>query len=219
MNTITTYKFSDLPTQELKDAAIEHHRYDNTSFEDWHDPTLDDWKEKLEALGYSDPEIQYSGFWSQGDGASFTSKQVPLPSTDPKVIEAWDQLIGAAELLGQPVTEDINDMAYGSVIRTGHHYFHENTVSVDWEWNDPPYTDRWEYFADPTPEGIQPFITTLKDAVESYFDGLEEIVKDLCKEIYSDLEKEYDYQTSDEAVEQAIEDMEFEVDEEGDLVS
>lgn len=216
MNTITTYKFGDLPTQALKDAAIEKHRNTNVAFEDWYDCTIDDWKDKLESLGYSDPDISFSGFWSQGDGASFTSKQVPLPAYDPKVIEAWDQLVGAAELLGLPIAEDINDLAYGSVIRISHRYSHENTVSVDWEWNDPPYI---ELCNPDIPEGMQHFLITLRAAVDSYFENLDDVVKGLCQEIYADLEKEYEYQTSDEQVAAAIEDMEFEVDEEeGELV-
>jgi hypothetical protein len=214
MNTITTYIFSELPTQELKDKAIENHRDTNMDYHGWHECTIDDWKEKLESLGYSDPEIQYSGFWSQGDGASFTSKQVPLPSTDPDVIEAWDQLTGAAALIGVNITEEISDLAYGKVYRSSHRYSHENTVSVDWEWNDPPFQNII------LPEGIAPFVEALHTAVEAYFDGLTETVRDLCREIYDSLEKEYEYQTSDEAVAESLisNEHEFEVDEEGELV-
>lgn len=215
MNTMTTYNFSDLPTQALKDAAIEANRDWNVSYgPEWAESTIDDWKEKLEALGFSDPVISYSGFWSQGDGASFTCLQVPLPSLDPDVIKAWDQLVGAAELIGEHITEDIQDLAFGSVIRTNHQYSHENTVSVDWEWNDPPYIN---YNPD---EGIQPFVDELKLAVGDYFDGLAETVRDLCRDIYSALESEYEYLTSDEAVVESLEsnEMKFEVNEEGELV-
>jgi hypothetical protein len=213
MNTTTTYTFSELPTQALKDEAIEQHRDTNVDYSEWAEHIIDDWKEKLEALGYSDPVISYSGFWSQGDGASFTCKQVPLPSADPRVIAAWDQLVGAAELIGEPITEDIADLAFGSVIRTNRRYSHENTVSVDWEWNDPPYMNH-----DPD-EGIQPFVDMLKLAVGDYFDGLAETVRDLCRDIYSALESEYEYQTSDEAIAESLEanETEFEVDEEGEL--
>ena len=216
MNTITTYTFSELPTQALKDAAIEQHRDTNVDYSEWAESTIDDWKEKLEALGYSNPVISYSGFWSQGDGASFTALSVPIPARDPGVIAAWDQLVGAAELIGEPVTEDIQDLAFGSVIRTSHHYAHENTVSVDWEWNDPPFGHRW---FPATPEGLAPFVDELKLAVGDYFDGLTETVRNLCRDIYSALESEYEYQTSDEAVAESLHDneTEFEVDEEGEL--
>lgn len=217
MNTITTYKFSDLPTQELKDAAIKCHQDINVDYHDWADHVLDQWKEKLESLGYSDPDIEYSGFWSQGDGASFTSTQVPLPSTDPDVIQAWDQLTGAAALIGEHITEDIADLAYGSVKRGHSRYYHENTVSVEWEWNDPPYG---RYGSRVEPECLAPFTLALSEAVIAYFDNLEDVVRDLCRDIYSDLEKEYEYQTSDEAVAESLEanEIEFEVDEEGELV-
>jgi hypothetical protein len=215
MNTTTTYLFDELPTAELKAAAIKDFRDWSEVSDDWAEHVLDDWKEKLESLGYSDPEIQYSGFWTQGDGASFTCKQVPLPDKDPAVIKAWEELCLAAGLIGEPISEDIADLAHGGVYRTCHRSCHENTVSIDWEWNDPPYIDC------PTPEGLEPFIEALKADVETYFENLEDTVKDLCRQIYSDLEDEYEYLTSDEAIAERLEanEVEFEVDEEGRLVS
>jgi|SRR5581483_10707047 len=43
-----------------------------TDFE-WWECTIDTWKEALEQIGFTKPEIQFSGFYNQGDGASFTS--------------------------------------------------------------------------------------------------------------------------------------------------
>lgn len=216
MNTTTTYKIGDHPN---KAAVIDKHRDINVDMFEWWDCAYDDWKEKLTALGYDNPEIQFSGFWSQGDGASFTASQVPLPSTDTSVQKAWAELEGAAALLGVTVTEDIADLAYGKVYRHGHHYVHENTVSVDWEWNDPPFSNwKWDWATDGVPDGLEHFIESLKTAVESYFKDLDETVTDLCCQIYSDLEKEYEYLTSDEAVEETLEANEYEFDEEGEIV-
>ena len=40
---------------------------------DWWEYTLDTWRAALNQIGFNrDPNIDFSGFWSQGDGASFT---------------------------------------------------------------------------------------------------------------------------------------------------
>jgi hypothetical protein len=38
------------------------------------DPLVDEFKEKLEKIGFMEPEVLYSGFSSQGDGACFDAK-------------------------------------------------------------------------------------------------------------------------------------------------
>lgn len=217
MNTTTTYKISDHPD---KAKVLDKHRLINVDYDWWHECVLDEWKDKLESLGFTDPEIEWSGFWGQGDGASFTASQVPLPSTDPSVTEAWNLLVGAAALLGETVTEDINDLAYGSVKRiSGCRYYHEHSVDVDWEWNDPPFNNwQWHWAYDRVPDGLEPVVEMLRNAVESYFANLEERVRDLCREIYRDLEKEYEYLTSNEVVRDTLEANDYDFDEEGDIV-
>lgn len=209
MNTMTTYKIGDHPN---KADVIEKHRDINVDIHDWYECTIDDWKERLGEMGFYDPDIQFSGFWSQGDGASFTSRSVPGPHTDPDVVEAWNNLVGAAALIGETITEDLRALAYGGVARTNHRYYHENTVSVDWNWDDPPYGN----YELPT-EGMKPFADALIASVERYFEDLDERVRSLCRQIYDDLEKEYEYLTSDEAVEETLEANGYDFDEEGDI--
>src|ERR1051326_2894350 len=43
---------------------------------EWWDGIYDMWKEALEQIGFEDAEINFSGFCCQGDGASFTCKNV-----------------------------------------------------------------------------------------------------------------------------------------------
>lgn len=57
---------------ESKTKALEVNRDWNISDPDWHEATWEMWKEDLEAAGFEDVEMRYSGFWSQGDGASIT---------------------------------------------------------------------------------------------------------------------------------------------------
>lgn len=67
MRTITTnlYQFHEL-SEPAKQYAVEKAR-------EWYEfiPCLDCYEEELESKGFKESTIHYSGFWSQGDGASF----------------------------------------------------------------------------------------------------------------------------------------------------
>lgn len=69
---ITLYSFEEL-NEETQQKVIDAHRYDSVEYFDWYDLDIDYWREKLEELGYEDAIIEFSGFYSQGDGALFTS--------------------------------------------------------------------------------------------------------------------------------------------------
>src|ERR1035441_4221080 len=43
---------------------------------EWWDSDYDHWKEKLGELGFTKVAIKFSGFYSQGDGASFTASVI-----------------------------------------------------------------------------------------------------------------------------------------------
>lgn len=79
------YKFDEL-SEEAKKIAIENHNDDLVENIDWEEPILEEWKEKLERVGYNDFEIGYSGFWSQGDGASFTYSGIDVNN---KFVKRW----------------------------------------------------------------------------------------------------------------------------------
>lgn len=204
-----TCKFDELP-EALKTEALEEHWEINVDH-DWWEGTFEHWSEKLDALGYPNADISFSGFSSQGDGASFTARAVPPHDKDPTVQEAWLQLTAAATLLGETVDYDLSELARGSVIRNGSsHYVHEYTVDVEWEHTCPGVL--------PPCESMTPQWQALEAAVVGYYVGLTETVRDLCRGIYADLEAEYEYQTGDERVAESLRanEMEFETDAEGD---
>ena len=77
-----TYDQLDESAQEKARAwYLQHYIYDD---QDWCDCTIEDWKTKLAGLGFDDAVISYSGFSSQGDGASFTANINPSRLTPPK---------------------------------------------------------------------------------------------------------------------------------------
>lgn len=70
---IKTYlKYNELSFEQqskvidsLRDINVNH---------DWYEFTYEDYESKLKKLGFYDIKFEFSGFWSQGDGASFTAK-------------------------------------------------------------------------------------------------------------------------------------------------
>ena len=70
---IELFTFEEL-TPEVQKKVIEDNRYMNVEFFDWYHLIIENWTGKLEEAGYLEPEILFSGFCSQGDGASFMCK-------------------------------------------------------------------------------------------------------------------------------------------------
>lgn len=68
----TIKRFSAL-TPEQQDRVLEN-LSDINVHHDWYDHTYEYYENKLKKLGFTDIKFEFSGFWSQGDGASFTAK-------------------------------------------------------------------------------------------------------------------------------------------------
>lgn len=72
---IKTYKYFEELTPEQQNKVIEKYHDINADSWDFDFEIMEqEFISKLESLGYSDIKVQYTGFWSQGDGASFTAK-------------------------------------------------------------------------------------------------------------------------------------------------
>ena len=174
------YEFGEL-SPEVQAEVIDNNRDVNIYSDQWHDPILEGWQEKLATLGYEDAEINYTGFWSQGDGASFTSKNIDL----------WMWI--KAHKLGnkyeslKKVIEDGELTA--SIDRVTHHYCHKKTVSCT--IHDGDY-----------PEKLGDLVSELGREIDS-------ITEDYARELYEDLEQYYSELQSDDAVIEALADTMF----------
>lgn len=178
--TIELYEFDELP-EDVRAKVLERERDINVDY-DWAKWSLEAWEEKLESMGFEDPEIAYSGFWSQRDGASFTCKSVNV-----KAFAKSQRTMGKFKNLIKAIESDSVDANF-SVTRSDHHYCHEYTVKVESEvlyWSHKP--EPKNYVAIEAEEGI---LNNL----------MLEVVRKLSKQIYRELEKEYEYLTSDEQV-------------------
>lgn len=188
------YSYQDILNNEnLKQKVLEKIWDINISFDDWHNFTIADWTEKLEQLGFIDPSICFTGFNSQGDGASFTA------DIDIKL---------AAQKSGLFTNREINLLYtlwnYGlieaDIRRTTHHYYHENTTIL-------------EYYD----EQLQASWTHIQKVVNKLWEYLEKTRYDLSKEIFKDLENEYVYLTSETSILETIQANDYEFYENGDI--
>ena len=202
-----TYEIHEL-SKASKKAAIEGIKRMDSFAErdidlDW---VIENETEDLEASGLENVEISFSGFWSQGDGASFIGSVNDIP-TFIKAIGVTDEIL--PKVLA--AFEDVYEM---EIIRIDSRYVHENTVRFDLsEFGEPELVIMSGF-------GLGDVTIDLNDTLEEI--ELEkkasEWVKSKCKEIYGKLEKAYNEEFSDEAAEQWADSMGMEFDKGGNLI-
>ncbi len=200
--TVTAYTFEEL-SEEAKKRAREKARDINTD-DGWYEHTIEDADTIAALMGIEldrrsyrtktgekkesgAPDIQFSGFACQGDGASFTGSWTwkeggpeavrQHAPQDEKLHAIADELDGIGSALGANIRATIH--------RTSQHYAHEHTVSIDLEdldetsESEPRFTDEQE--------------KEVAAALRAYMEW-----------IYRQLEQEYEYLTSDEAIDETL---------------
>ena len=85
---------------DAQERARDNYREGNLDYE-WWDHIYEEWIAELEEMGWHNPEINFSGFASQGDGASFTATGL-----DFKKWAAWHMSNKVIEK-GHPYTDDL----------------------------------------------------------------------------------------------------------------
>lgn len=133
--TRTILKYSEL-NEDQKNKVIDKLRDINVNDEDWSEYALEYYTDALKLLGFYDVKFRYSGFWSQGDGASFTGK-FKVPKTKKELKE---RLAACKKEFPTLKLYDFSDIRFDEdekegevleVYRISHHYSHSNTVSSD----------------------------------------------------------------------------------------
>lgn len=225
-----TYTFDEL-SDHLKEEAIEANR-DINVYDDWHENVIEEFHQDLSKMGVEEVDVQYSGFYSQGDGASFTGKVVDTKLFLTKTLgmtqysnEELDELPTAVK---EKVKEFIDLLLIAFNRKYGSRYYHEKTCQAD-TWceilhnvgYDEEYPDGKIHFTDRVLTGEPIVFMDLEQEVAKIDDAAEEWRSNQCRELYRSLENEYDYLRSDEAIAETLESngTEFEVDEDGELVT
>jgi hypothetical protein len=160
-----------------------------------------------DGLGLVNVEVSFSGFWSQGDGASFTGRVVDIP----KFMEAIGVDTSNIPDKAMKALEDVYEM---SIVRIDSRYVHENTVRFDLD----PIDDTELILM--SPFGLGDITLDLNDLLVEI--GLEDKaskwVKEKSREIYDKLERAYEDEFSEDAAEEWADQWEIQFDEEGNEV-
>lgn len=163
-------------------------------YDQWHEHVIEDFCDNICPhfgldVNYSD--VQFSGFWSQGDGASFTGDfslydvssaelKASLP-TEVELHQLVDRLYVFAE--DHPTIE-------GTITRLSSRYSHSNTMFIGEFTSDLGYC------------------TVEADDFLPYQDEVLQIFRELADWLYSRLSDEYDYQLADATASQWAEAIE-----------
>ena len=197
----TVYQFDEL-NDKAKERAREWYRQGNCEDSFWSETVIDDAAEIATMLGIDLCQTAiFSGFWSQGDGACFEgtwhAKDVQadkLKAYAPQDKELHRIVDGLAEL-----AKEYPD-GYFSVKHRGH-YSHSECTSFDVELP----SEKEEELDYGSPEW-----KTLQVKLGEDEDTLTQLARDFMDWIYKQLEKEWDYQNSEEQVDEAIKANEYE---------
>lgn len=187
--TIDTLSFSEL-SQDVQTEVLDRSRYDLVEDGDCYDATIEDFKAILSLMGFTDIETRFSGFYSQGDGASFSASysykkgavkavEYYAPKSKYKDIAAAISKIQRAYFYGITCEVSFKPSLY----------CHSNTMSFEWD-----NTVR-------SGASCDGYYCALNDSDSGI---LETLFKDLADELYAALAADYEYMTSDEAVREML---------------
>ena len=190
---INVYSFDEL-SEEAKENAINSHRDSSLQEDYWSEYILDDVKHIGALIGIDIDHIYYSGFCSQGDGACFEG--------------VYEYKKGALKAIKEfaPTDKDLHDIAqnlqniqskafYKLIAGVKHHghYYHELSTNITVDNSD---------FSSVSGE----LDSDLKDELRSFMQW-----------IYSRLEYEYKYQSSDDCIIENIAANDYKFLENGDI--
>ena len=228
----TAFSFAQLSDDAKEHARDKHREYG--LYDDWHEFIFDDAVAIADMLGITiasraartmggskvnKPEIWFSGFSSQGDGACFEGTWEPdispeaiiarVTSHAPQdkklhaIAESFAELSARCEL-----ARDVSV----SVTHSGR-YYHAYSTSIDVDFSAPDNVDQdnelqvmvWESLC--KEKGMD---------YDTFRDDVSEVLRDFMNWIYRQLETEYEYQMSEECIDEYLSAYTF--DEDGNFI-
>ena len=216
----TTYTYQQL-TDEAKEK-VKQWWYEHGAEYDWWDDTYEDFKRDGYELGFVIDKMNFTGFYSQGDGACWEGQidvatWLKTHTEDSIARDAWRALIA----------EDFCDKHF-SIHTKNNHYSHSNTMTcVGWDWVDANGEEDYLYLTKPSIfQGMH--YKELHNLIRStdfpYTDPNDieqagfESAKEYADELYKRLREEYEYLTSEESLIESCEANDWQFNEEGEMV-
>lgn len=193
----TVFRLEEL-SDAAKEAARAWYREGCLDDDEWYEAVYADFETICEILGVTlntrsvrllgvgsreKPRVYFSGFWSQGDGASFDARYAFARCAPTKIRHHAPndaELHGIADALASVQRRNFFQL-HADVCHRGH-YYHEQCMAITVERDSATGQDM------------------TRDAEEIVTEAL----RDLARWLYRQLEREYEYQTSDEVVDEAI---------------
>lgn len=192
----TVYRLDEL-SDAAKDKARAWYREGGFDYE-WYDAVYEDFQRIAEILGLDlktrpvrlmggstrqEPRIWFRGFWSQGDGACFETRYSYRKAAPRRIREYAPQdteLHRIADAFHTIQRRNFYQLRAEATHRG--HYYHEYCMAISVERDSPAWQDMTD------------------DAEETVIEAL----RDFARWLYRQLEREYDYLSSDEAVDETI---------------
>ena len=160
-NIICSYGFSEL-SENAKKVALESHRYDfcDENLLDF----CDEITEKIKSI-FEDVKFYYTGFYSQGDGACFTFKGLNFEKLFEELEKNLFREFGKkVNFCSNEVKEFLKENFTCEGVQCGN-YYHENSVSIEWNCIENEELASDEYVADCLEMNEYEFLESGKDFV------------------------------------------------------
>jgi len=184
----------------MNKELIEKYRDINVEHNDWWEHIENCLIDRLrDEYGFAMYGLKWTGFSSQGDGASFTGEVWEFDT----LVNKHQELLGVAPVLCKLIRASKADLSF-RLVRGGSRYSHENTVAAEMS-----FTMKFANFFD---DYDSPALL-IENAVKAYVGANElgkfekavlDMLKDEMRKAYRELEAEYDHLTSDGAVWETI---------------
>lgn len=240
--TKTVYTYAELREMAKNATGIQKKQLDRTvekagswlreiaTSDKWWDDVYETWTNALDQIGFTDADISFSGFWSQGDGASFksgvdierlvhffTSDIIPQEGIEPlphdffghnENYRAW-----IVHKAGSKVTSklyrhiqkmsEIGAIDSACVERSSSRYSHSNTCRFTARLNDRgDYSDPNSSVIKWSPGNWVSRTPKCRALFEDFCRDAEDLRRELCGLIYTDLQTTYEFLTADEQLEE-----------------
>lgn len=183
----TIYSIDDVMQNEaLKQKVIEKNSDINVDY-NWYDFLIEDWKENLGLKGFSNAEISFDISYCQGSGASFTCNNIDIN----KFIK---QDLPQLTIKEEKILKALFNAGYINfyIKRIDYMYSHKATVRLESNINIQHHYKR-----------LNKLITKLSHLIN-------QCARLAMDDIYADLQNQYDYNISDEAILETLEANDYE---------
>ena len=181
--TIKIYTFDEL-SSSAREKACQQVGDSMTDNAWWYDSTFDLFVERCKDYGMNNVDIHFTGFGSQGDGASFTCDDINVE----KLLVSLD--IKMSDGLKEKILAYIYEV---NIVRgTSYRAYHKQTVHAK------VFVDEDALYEEEEEEIIQ----DIHDIADTLEFKLEQLKNDLCQQLYYSLEQEYDYLHSSDYVDE-----------------